>query len=125
MREVDMRNRWRQWLNAVVLHDPIERQQAALVQIILIGLVVSGILGLPLAYNGSRVAEGRLLTISADLLVVLFTAGALVTLRRGHFRPSVLMATTGLLLALALNVLSLGLHAGAVVLTAFILPIAL
>src|ERR1700752_4208076 len=110
-----MWNRLQQWLNDAALHDPIEHQQAALVQIILIGLIATGILGLPLAYSGSAIVEGRVLTVSADLLVVFFTTGALAMFRRGHFRPAVLTATMGLLLALALNIMSLGLRTGAVV----------
>src|SRR3569832_314330 len=49
VRSRSMWDRFRAWLNDVPLSDSIERQQAPLIQMMLIGLIVLGCLGLPLA----------------------------------------------------------------------------
>jgi signal transduction histidine kinase len=68
---------------------------------------------------------GSLLGISGALLVVLFTSIAVVVLRRGRFHGAVLLATTGLLLGLALVLVAWGLGTGVFMLVVFVLPVTL
>src|SRR5215211_2208387 len=120
-----MWDRWRCWLTDVCLRDPLERGQAAMVQIILGGLIIAALEWIPLPLITSGLIIGRLLGMSGALLVVLFTSIALVILRRGRFHLAVLLTTTGLLLGLALVLVSWGLRTGVFMLIVFALPLTL
>ena len=120
-----MWNNLRHWLNDIPIHDPIERRQAPLVQGMLIGLLATALLALPLALMTLGPSVSQWLGVTSDLLGILFTASALVLLRRGRFNLSILMATIGMLLALALSVIPAGPRTSASILIAFALPITL
>ena len=90
------------WFGSGSQRDPVERRQAALVQVILVGLIVAALLWIPLPLSMSGLMIGRLLGSSGALLVVLFTSIAVIVLRRGHMQRAILLANTGLLIGLAL-----------------------
>ena len=90
----------RTWLNTVYLTDPLERRLAGLVQVMFIGLIAASFcaMALTLASRGPALFHPSL----AALALVTGTAvGALLLLRRGYFRASVLNAALGLLVGLA------------------------
>jgi signal transduction histidine kinase len=119
------RNKFRKRFGRVVLRNPIERRQAAVVQITLIGLVLAALFWIPLPLSMPGLFVGRLLGVSGASLVVLFTSIAVIILRRGYFHSAVLLATTGLLLGLALVLVAWGLNTGMFMLVVFALPVAL
>src|SRR5262245_28268075 len=85
----------RRWLNDIPVHDPIERRQAPLLQIMLIGVIVGASFALLNLQIVTNTIERRLLGIVLNTLFILFSASSLVLLRRGRFRLAVLLATAG------------------------------
>ncbi len=118
-----MLSRFRQWLNAVPLRDPIERRQAPLIQIMLLGLIFATSLALPLAFSGHSNIVVRWLEFTSPTLILLTTLGSLFIFRRGHVRPAALLVISGLLLGFAIAFIELGLQNGPDVLTGMLLPI--
>lgn len=113
------------WLNAVPLHDPIERRLASLIQFALIALIMAAastvIMGLvtvgPAALSPASLAP-TLVFIAAMLL-------ALVLIRQGRFQASLWIITGATLIAQARNTLSSDLTTGGAILMAFAVPVAL
>jgi PAS domain S-box-containing protein len=120
-----MRSRAQRWFQIVPIPDPIDRHLAAITRIMLIGLGITVVLSsLLYLLNEPNLADAtRPIAIGGMILV--FVGIALVILRRGRLASAGLVATTGLLFALALNFNGLGFHAGAGLVITFILPIAL
>jgi rsbT co-antagonist protein RsbR len=114
--------RLRQWLKDVPLQNPLERQHAAMIQIMLAGLISATLPGFFLALVYS---DGGELGSIGIALISCSEALALVMLRRGRFQLSVMIATFGLLFGLALLEINLGLQQGELVLLTFALPITL
>jgi PAS domain S-box-containing protein len=113
------------WLKIVPSPDPIERSLSARFEIMLYGLIVATLLGLPLMPSSAGEPLGRLLAILTDVVLLLGAASALIVFRRGHFKPAVLVVTTGFLIAQAIGCISFGLRTGALALSGFMLPIIL
>jgi rsbT co-antagonist protein RsbR len=129
-----MQNRLRRWLDNIPLTDPIERRQAAVFQLVLIGWIILTSIGLPALFLGPGPANSApmpplvqlsltFLTLAGMLLWVSPTT-ALVLLRRGRFRLAVAVATLGLLLGHCIATFLLGIT-DASVLIVFQIPIAL
>jgi PAS domain S-box-containing protein len=118
-----MVSRFRQWLNAVPLRDPLERRQAPLIQMMLLGLIIAAALVLPTTFGGNYSVVVRWLEFATPTLILLTTLGALFIFRRGHVRPAALLAISGLLLGFAIGFVELGLQNGPDVLSGMLLPI--
>ncbi len=120
-----MRSRAQHWFQAVPIHDPIDRQLAAITRVMLISLGITVFLSsvLYLLQEENLAAAARPIAIGG--LIVVFVGIALVILGRGRLAAAGLVATTGLLFALAFNFNGLGFHAGAGLVVTFMLPIAL
>src|SRR5688572_27970746 len=89
-----MWNRLRRWLHNVPIHDPIERRQALLVQVVLLGLsgilLFSALLTLvAFPFTSGAVAAANLRNSIDNFRGVLFVIVPLVLLRRGFFRIAV------------------------------------
>src|SRR5690242_15927469 len=89
-----MWRRLRRWLQAVPVHDPIERRQALLVQVILLGL--SGVLLfaslltlVAYPFTTGAMATANLANSISNFRSVLFVVVPFVLLRRGYFRTAV------------------------------------
>jgi signal transduction histidine kinase len=84
-------SRFRTWLNNIPIEDPINRQMAALLQVILIGLVV--IIGLSTIANLFLVPPDfpRSEIVIQSLLILLTFVTPVILLRRGYFRISVII----------------------------------
>jgi anti-anti-sigma regulatory factor len=130
----------RQWLASIPLTDPVERRQASVFQMVLIGWIALTSLWVPLTLIGFFVAPPPAqmpagpvpfifmvvmwMSIVASLLLWAVPIAALAVLRRGRFKLSVSIATLGLLLAHSMATYFLGTTSGAV-LVVFQIPIAL
>jgi rsbT co-antagonist protein RsbR len=122
----------RRWLDSIPLTDPIERRQATVFQMVLIGWII--LAGPPALLPGPSAASPAPVTPMLQLsLTLLQIAGsllwicplcALVLLRRGRFKLSVGVATLGLLLTHSLASFLLGITNSAVPIV-FQIPIAL
>jgi PAS domain S-box-containing protein len=125
-----MWNRLRRWLHNVPIHDPIERRQALLVQVVLLGLsgilLFSALLTLvAFPFTSGAVAAANLRNSIDNFRGVLFVIVPLVLLRRGFFRIAVAILMIELFL-LAFNTFSpVGLQAGWLGVLELALPISL
>lgn len=119
-----MRKSLQRWLNDIPIRDPIKRQQAFLVQVILIGMLIVAILGLLLDIFTPGTIEGQRIAAVAILLVGFSGLIALVTIRRGRFEPAVVIATVGFVLSITITLVPAGVRQSGVLLIAFTIPIA-
>jgi PAS domain S-box-containing protein len=115
----------RRWLNDIPIHDPIERRQAPLLQVMLLGVIVGASLALLNLQIAPNTVERRLLGIVVNALFILFNASGLVLVRHGRFRSAVLLATAGPTLVFGVFLVALGLRNGAPFLIAFAVPVIL
>jgi hypothetical protein len=124
-----MNNKLRRWFDTISLTDQVERRQASVFQYFLLGWLVLASIGVPLlALSGQQAPNpspelqlsGTILSLASTLLW-LSPAIALVVLRRGHFRPSVAIATIGSLISQAIAMVLLGVVPSALIL--FFVPI--
>ena len=115
----------RHWLNEIPLKNPIERRQAALFQLMLIGLLIATLLNIPLALAIPVPSNTRMLSLGASILLGIMSVCALLLLRCGQLRLSVVVAIAGLLLADTLLLLHVGLLFGGVAMLGFVIPITL
>lgn len=115
----------RRWLANIRIIDPVVRQQALLLQIILIVIVLA--LGLALVFSMLLLNQAgpRLNVLAPKLLLLLCIASALIILRRGQFQAALGLAIAGLLLEPAYALLSEGVLNNPGPLLLFCVPIAL
>jgi signal transduction histidine kinase len=118
-------SRLRAWLNALPIHDPVNRRMAALVQVMLIGfmaiIVLASILNIVLSPN----SFSPQIVLIRTAIFVLVIGIPLFLLRRGHFRSSVLIIIAIFLLVETFAVMSASLREIAETLSFFTLAIIL
>jgi rsbT co-antagonist protein RsbR len=136
-----MWNRFSRWLNSLPMTDPVERRQAAVFQLVLIGwiilasldmlIVIPSFLGPPPPGTPpippellARFLVFVVLAVINSLLLGICPVSALVVLRRGRFKLSVGLAAIGLLLTHTNATYTLGVTS-AFVYIVFQIPIAL
>src|SRR3954452_2549511 len=120
-----MWKRLRCWLNKLPLKNPIERRQAALFQLILIGLLAATFLIIPFALAAPVASNTRMISLGASILLGIATLCALMLLRFGQLQLSVAVTIAGLLLADTLLLLHVGLLVGGVAMLGLVIPITL
>src|SRR5438874_12116713 len=113
-----MWNDLRHWLNDIPIHDPLERRQAGLFQVMLLIIAVSNLIGLALSFLTAGNGASIISLISYSLLIVC-TGGALALLRYGRFTPAVNLATIGLILAIGIALIAVGFRNSSSILLAF------
>src|SRR5215213_4940426 len=113
------------WFRSIPIDDPIDRQLAVITRMMLIGLGMTVILGALLYLLQMQNLEAVMRPIAIGGLILVFVGIALIILRRGRLATAGLVATTGLLFALAFNFFGLGFQFGEGLLITFTLPIAL
>ncbi|WP_110514397.1 ATP-binding response regulator [Herpetosiphon llansteffanensis] len=113
------------WLNRISITDPVQREQAILLQIMLIGMCIICVCAVPAAFVVSSTFGGGIRASSAVILIFLFFSIAILYLRKGHFRPSVLIASIGLLVGFGAILVVEGLRNSGWILSAFMIPITL
>jgi hypothetical protein len=129
-----MTQRLRRWMDNLAVVDPIERRQATVFQLVLIGWLSLASLGVPALFLQPSSPNAALvppeLQLSFTLLLVAGTllwlapAAALALLRLGHFQLSVGVAVLGLLLGHSIATFLLGITDGSVLIV-YQIPIAL
>jgi signal transduction histidine kinase len=120
-----MWNSFRCWLNSAPIGDPIERRQAPMLQVMLIGIVIAATLALVNIQFAPVTTGRRLLGIAVNTFYIVCGASGLVAMRRGHFRLSALIPTIGSALILGLFLIAVGLRNGAPFMIVFAIPITL
>jgi signal transduction histidine kinase len=120
-----MWNRFRCWLNNAPIGDPIERRQAPMLQVMLIGIVIAALLALVNILFAPVTSGRRLLGIAVNTFYILCGVSGLVAMRRGHFRLSALLPTIGSALILGVFLIAVGLRHGAPFMIVFTIPIIL
>ena len=120
-----MWNRLRRWLNEIPLENPIERRQAALFQLLLIGVFIATLLTFPFALTVPVSGNTRLISLAASILLGSDLLVAWALLRSSRLRLSVALVIAGLLLVDTLLLLHAGLFMGGVAMLGFVIPIML
>jgi hypothetical protein len=129
-RKYAMWNRLRRWLNDIPIHDPIERRQAMLVQVILLGLsgvfLFAALLTLvAYPFTSGALAAGNLRNSISNFRSVLFVAAPFVLLRRDYFRVAVAILMVELFLLAFTTFYWMGLEVGWIGALEIALPISL
>ncbi|MCA0350698.1 MAG: response regulator [Chloroflexi bacterium] len=113
------------WLNTIKISDPVQREQAVLLQIMLIGLSIICFFTVPTAFIVSSTVGSAFRASLTSMLILIFFVIAVINLRQGHFRRSVTLASSGLVVGLSIILLLEGLRNSAWILSAFMMPITL
>ncbi len=114
-----------QWLKNIKIDDPIEREQAYLLQIMMIGLCTITLLSMPMSFVVSKTIGEGIRTNITIAIIFSFYLVSLFVIRKGEVRRSVIIASTGLLLGLSSLLVLEGLRNSGWVLSAFMMPITL
>jgi PAS domain S-box-containing protein len=125
-----MWSRLRRWLQDVPIPDPIERRQALLVQVILLGLggilLFAGLITLvAFPFTSGPSAAANLRNSINNGIAVLYVLVPLVLLRRGYFRPAVALLMIELFLFAFTTTYTMGPERGWIGALEFGLPISL
>jgi len=116
---------FRRWMQDLHIPNPVTHQQAMLLQILLIGMLLTVVLAILLNIVVFGAAALTLSGLGPNLLVLLCIAGALLVLRRGRFRLSVGIVVAVLLIGQAYALLSGGVQHNPGQLLVFMIPIVL
>jgi PAS domain S-box-containing protein len=120
-----MATRTYNWFSTSSLKDPIERHIAPVVYTMLLGLGATPIVGSLLWFLSEGGLDHSLRPYAIAALIVFSVVLALISMHHGRMDIAGISATTGLLVALGINLIGLGMRAGAPILIAFVLPIAM
>jgi anti-anti-sigma regulatory factor len=119
-----MQQRVRRWLDDLPLSDPLERQQASLLQIMLLIILGGGAMGPVISVINPTTREASLkIGLIAYTLVAICTLGGLLLLRRGRFGPSVALTIGGVVLAIASALIASDFPGSTSIYPAFTVPI--
>jgi anti-anti-sigma factor len=117
-----MWNRLHIWLNDLALSDPIERRQAPLLQVILLGLSILSILALALTLTSGTSSNQSITAVTID--VILFPI-CLVLLRHGRFTQAVSLAIISLVISITILLIPRGLSSSWLIILVSSYPITL
>jgi len=117
--------RLRRWLNDIPIEDPINRQMAFLLQVMLFGLIAIILVATVVNLILSPEPYARQEVITQGLLVSIIFGIPLILLRRGHFHISVYFIIALFLILVAFAILAANLRSVAETLTFFTLAILL
>ncbi len=105
-----IRSRFLAWLKTPPFADPVEQQQAVLLQVLLVADLVATLLAVPLVIRDLLLGDGfGLYHLGTMAGSGSFLGSALWLLRRGRFRPAVLLTSLGVVLALSISLALVGL----------------
>src|SRR4051794_17714329 len=104
-----MQQKVRLWLDALPLNDPLERQQAGLLQVMLLIILCGCVIGLMISVISNMIVQSNLtIGIIAYTFLIICTLGGITLLRRGRFRPSVAIVISGIVLAVGSALIASG-----------------
>jgi anti-anti-sigma regulatory factor len=98
----------RHWLNATPLDDPLEQQQAGLLQVMLLTIIGACFIGLAIGFLIAPPTSGISMAFISYTIMIVCMLGGLYFLRRGRFRPAVGLAITAIIVAIAISVIPSG-----------------
>ncbi|MCC7448958.1 MAG: PAS domain S-box protein [Anaerolineae bacterium] len=114
---------WQTRLTDLPIKDPIQYQQARLLQnfliILLVGLVLAVVYNL-IALGAQAFMVDRL---GANVVMLLGVAGTLAILRRGYVTAAVMLVSTAIMVVLGFQILNNNLQQDSVLLVGFVVPI--
>jgi rsbT co-antagonist protein RsbR len=114
----------RSWLGDIPLADPLQREQARLLQTFLLVLIAAAALGTLVTLTATSAID-RLVGVSTSLVLALLFIGALVVLRRGRFMLAVVLVIVSLIATAVVNMAPTGLEGSRAIFTLLALPIVL
>jgi rsbT co-antagonist protein RsbR len=118
-----MQEKVRRWLNDLPLSNPLERQQAVLLQGMLLIILGSCMIGLLISLINLDGQSTLTVGLTAYSILIVCTLSGLTLLRRGRFRPSVALAISGIVLAVGSALIASGFPGSVGIYLAFTLPI--
>jgi rsbT co-antagonist protein RsbR len=118
-----MQQKIRRWLEDLPLSNPLERQQAGLLQIMLLIILGGCAMGLLISIIGSAEQSISIVGLIAYSILIICTLNGLLLLRRGRFRPSVALAISGIVLAVGSALIASGFPGSVGIYLAFTIPI--
>lgn len=113
------------WLRNIHLNDPIEREQALVLQLMLIGLCSINLPALLINLTTNQTGATWLLMTIAIMLVTFCFVGSLALLRRGHFKPAIATVVVGVMGGFAALVVPAGVRDAGVLWLIPLIPITL
>jgi anti-anti-sigma regulatory factor len=111
------------WLDELPLNDPLERQQAKLLQVMLLIILGSCAIGLLISLINSVGEAPMTVGLIAYAILIVCMLSGLRLLRSGHFRASVALAISGIIVAVGSALLASGFPGAVGIYLAFTLPI--
>jgi len=115
----------RRWIHDLRISDPVTHRQAVLLQILLIGMLLTAVLAILLNIVVFGSAALTLNGLTPNLLLLLCIASALFVLRRGRFRLSVGIVVAALLIGQTYTLLTGGVQHNPGQLLVFMIPLVL
>jgi len=113
----------RRWLADLPLLDPLERQQASLLQVMLLIILAGCGIGLLLSFINATDQSGLAVGIVSYATLIACMLGGITLLRRGRFRLSVGLAISGIIVAVGSALIAGGFPGSVGIYLAFTLPI--
>ncbi|HYF64267.1 MAG TPA: hypothetical protein VD886_15705, partial [Herpetosiphonaceae bacterium] len=113
------------WLGNIPFKDPVEKQQAYLLQNMMLVLCALTIVSMPAGFWVSDTIGSAVRTNISSVVIFLFFIIALAVLRQGKLRRSVIIASAGLLMGFSGLLVVEGLRNSGWLLSAFMVPITL
>lgn len=118
-----MQQKVRRWLDDLRLSDPLERQQAGLLQVMLLIILGSCVVGMLISVSNATEQSSLTVGMLSYAILIVCTLGGLRLLRRGRFRPSVALAISGIIVAVGSALIAVGFPSSVGIYLAFTLPI--
>jgi rsbT co-antagonist protein RsbR len=118
-----MQQNVRRWLDDLPLSDPLERQQAGLLQVMLLIILGSCAIGLLISVINAAGQSTLAVGIIAYAILIACMLGGLWLLRRGRFHLSVGLAISGIIVAVGSSLIAGGFPGSVGIYLAFTLPI--
>ncbi|MDQ2996272.1 MAG: STAS domain-containing protein [Chloroflexota bacterium] len=118
-----MQQKVRRWLDDLRLSDPLERQQAGLLQVMLLIILGGCVVGLLISVSNATEQSSLTVGMLSYAILIVCTLGGLRLLRRGRFRPSVALAISGIIVAVGSALIAGGFPGSVGIYLAFTLPI--
>src|SRR5436189_3190517 len=103
-----MQQKVRRWLDALPLNDSLERQQASLLQVILLIIIGGCVIAMLISLLNTAMSIRLVISISVYTLLIACEIGALVVLRSGHFAPAVALAIGGVIVPIGISLFTSG-----------------
>src|SRR6478672_10244814 len=118
-----MQQNIRRWLDDLPLSNPLERQQASLLQVILLIIVGGCVIGMLLGFLSTAMSITLVVSIIVYILLIVCTLGALVVLRSGRFTLAVALAIGGVIIPIGISLFTSGFASAAGTFMSFTLPV--